>query len=184
MKNRICTAWADSVVTWTRADADRPTVLVTVRRNVYACPCPAVKLVSAVVGLDRATAGPVSCTQWNVRASPFGSCELEPFNEMVPAGTPIWSGPASATGGDEPFMMFRLTTSYRIRGTCTGTGYLDPRNSFGRRRWPHWMPKTARPLLPRCDIMVSLTPPSAVRAKRVEMGKIKRTVPPMRSPVE
>src|SRR5258708_3936801 len=184
LKNRICTACAARVVTRTRADADSPTVLVTVRRNVYACPVPAVKLVIAEVGLDSATDGPVSWIHRNVSASPFGSWELEPFKVMVPAGTPIWSGPASAIGGDAPFMMFRLTTSYRTRGTWTGTGYLESRNSFGRSRLPHWMPNTARPLLPRCPIMVSLTPPSAVRAKRPYSGKINRTVPPTRSPVE
>src|SRR5436190_22757901 len=121
LKNRICTACADRVVTRTRADADSPTVFVTVRRKLYACPCAAVKLVIAEVGLDSATDGPVSCIHRNVSASPFGSRELEPFRVMVPAGTPIWSGPASAIGGDEPFMMLRLTTSCRTRGRWTGT---------------------------------------------------------------
>jgi hypothetical protein len=63
MKNRICTAAADVVVTRTLADADSPALFVTVRRKLYACPDAAVNVVIGWVLSESETAGPVSWTQ-------------------------------------------------------------------------------------------------------------------------
>ena len=40
--------------------------------------------------------------------------------------TPLWSAPALATGASLPVRTVRVRTSYRTRGTSTGTAFCTP----------------------------------------------------------
>src|SRR5713226_1358221 len=99
MKNRICTLSAAAVVTCTRACPCPPSVSFTTKRKIYDWPAAAPNVVMALLGFARLTCGPPSWIHWKVIGSPSGEYEFDPFNVMLPDDTPIWSGPASATGG-------------------------------------------------------------------------------------
>src|SRR5438128_2620396 len=95
--------WAGvAVETVVLAELCKLSVFFTVKRKLYVCPAAAVNVATGVLALASATVGPVICTQLYVNGRPSGSYEPEPFSVMVPAGTPNWLGPASATGGLEP----------------------------------------------------------------------------------
>ena len=63
---------------------------------------------------------------------------------MVPGGTPICGGPASATGALWP--TWRVSSSYRMRGTSMGTGCVKVVYSFGRMKLPNSKPNVSSPV--------------------------------------